>query len=140
MNKRIRIVNRAYLSHAVQLDFWGSPVLYSVSSAYIHGLISAFFPMGRLFGTSRTNTLAWGHACVGSGRVVPNMESLPCYTETSLSWTRLGQLSRALGNLQGLSLESRRHATYVGVCRIISLSAYREWLWTLNVTCTSSTV
>ena len=27
----------------------------------IYGLISAFFPVGTLFGTSRPNTLAWGH-------------------------------------------------------------------------------
>ena len=42
----------------------------------IHGLILAFIPVGRLFGTNRLNTLISMRARV-AGRVVPNMESLP---------------------------------------------------------------
>ena len=56
----VRTVDRALLSHMLQLDFLGSHILYSISKAYPRP-ISAFFPMGRLFGTSRPNTLVCWH-------------------------------------------------------------------------------
>ena len=37
------------------------PTYYTPLVKPIHGLISTFSPVGRLLGTSRPNTLAWGH-------------------------------------------------------------------------------
>ena len=37
------------------------PTYYTPLVKPIHGLISAFLPVGRLFGTSHPNTLVWGH-------------------------------------------------------------------------------
>ena len=52
----VRTIDRALLFRAPQTDFVGVSVLCFVGLVY-HGLVSAFFPVGRPFGTSRPNTV-----------------------------------------------------------------------------------
>ena len=51
------------------------PTYYTPLVKPIHGLISTFYPVVRLFGTSRPNISMGARVTV---RVVPNMEALPC--------------------------------------------------------------
>ena len=75
MNKRGPKPSTALFSPARSSSTSWVPTYYTPLVKPIHGLISIFSPVGRLFGTSRPNTSMGARVTV---RVVPNMEALPC--------------------------------------------------------------
>ena len=69
------------------------PTYYNPLVKPIHCLISTFSPVGRLFRTSRPNTLAWGHG-YQSGSFLIIMEALLCLQIMALLGSKVENWSK----------------------------------------------
>ena len=94
------VLSTAFFSPArSSLTYW-VPTYYNPLVKPIHSLISAFFPVGRLFGTSRDKPAQYvSMRAQVTVRVVPNMEALPCLQgERELALVSISEPDCSLGN------------------------------------------